>query len=230
MNKPFSCENPSICLYMPKEALDMEVYHNLQLEWGILLQKIINQRQNIHEREEEHGDDKKITLKFRESLGQMSGSKKDASKPCPQEHRGTVNVWLQDEKLGQPLAFDFLSKSRNTSNNSHAQREEDCRISMKHFLNFPTSCGERIRRPQETMGRIASWLATVTFSLCLLSITLSKPLAEPQGPHSLLLAIIGMFNFTFFVSAASVMLLVGARFTHMQITVLLFSFVTPFLA
>ncbi|RDY08429.1 hypothetical protein CR513_07340, partial [Mucuna pruriens] len=94
--------------------------------------------------------------------------------------------------------------------------EEDSRISMKHF---PTK-----RRTTEIMGRGASWWATFTFSLCLFSLKLSKPVLQPQGPNSLWLAIVGMFSFTLFVCAASLMLLVGARFSQMQITVMLISF------
>ncbi|XP_068478480.1 uncharacterized protein [Phaseolus vulgaris] len=104
--------------------------------------------------------------------------------------------------------------------------EEHRRTPMKHF---PNSCGER-RKTAETMGRGSSRLATFGFCLCSLYLKYSKPVLQAQPPHPLWLDIIGMLSFTLFASAASVMLLVEASFTHMQIIVMLAAFFTMLLA
>ncbi|KAJ1439561.1 hypothetical protein SESBI_02507 [Sesbania bispinosa] len=194
---------------------------------GDLPAEFLNKVHNIHGREEL--DHEKGNLECRDSLGEISSSEQDFSKLCPREQCGTVNVLLHGEKSGKPLAFHFLSKSRDASNYLQAQMEEDCRISVKQSSHFPTCSGER-RRTQETMGRVTSWLATFTFSVCLFSVTFSKPLLQPQGSHALWLSLIAVSNFAVFLSAASVMIVVGARFTQMQITTLLISFVASLLA
>jgi len=79
-------------------------------------------------------------------------------------------------------------------------------------------------------GRTASWWAAFGFSLCSLSLKYSKPVLQAQPPHSLWLSIIAMLSFTLFACAATVMLLVGARFTHMQIIVMLIAFFNMVLA
>lgn len=104
--------------------------------------------------------------------------------------------------------------------------EEHGRTPMKHF---PNSCGER-RRTLESMGRGASRLATFGFCVCSLYLKYSKPVLQAQPPHPLWLDIIGILSFTLFASAASVMLLVEARFTHKQIIVMLTAFFTMLLA
>ncbi|KAK7382827.1 hypothetical protein VNO80_01925 [Phaseolus coccineus] len=104
--------------------------------------------------------------------------------------------------------------------------EEHRSTPMKHF---PHSCDER-RRTAETMGRGASRLATFGFCLCSLYLRYSKPVLQAQPPPPLWLHIIGLLSFTLFASAASVMLLVEARFTHMQIIVMLTAFFTMLLA
>ena len=104
--------------------------------------------------------------------------------------------------------------------------EEHSRIAMKHFSN---SSIEK-RRTAEIMGRRASSLATFGISLCSLYLKCSKPVLQAQPPHPLWFDIIGMLSFTLFACAASVMLLVEARFTHIQITVMLIAFFALVLA
>ncbi|XP_047156207.1 uncharacterized protein LOC124827240 isoform X2 [Vigna umbellata] len=99
------------------------------------------------------------------------------------------------------------------------------RIRAKHF---PRTCGEK-RRTAE-MERTASWWATFALSLCSLSLKYSKPLLQAQPRHPLWLSIIAMLSFTLFACSATVMLLVGARFTHTQIIVMLIAFFALVLA
>lgn len=89
-------------------------------------------------------------------------------------------------------------------------------------------CGEK-RRTAE-MERAASWCATFGLSLCSLSLKYSKPLLQAQPSHPLWLSIIAILSFTLFACAATVMLLVGARFTHTQIIVMLIAFFALLLA
>ncbi|WVZ17641.1 hypothetical protein V8G54_010623 [Vigna mungo] len=89
-------------------------------------------------------------------------------------------------------------------------------------------CGEK-RRTAE-MERAASWWATFGLSLCSLSLKYSKPLLQAQPSHPIWLSIIAILSFTLFACAATVMLLVGARFTHTQIIVMLIAFFTLLLA
>ncbi|TKY68904.1 hypothetical protein E2542_SST05167 [Spatholobus suberectus] len=96
-----------------------------QLELGNPVVIILNQRQNIYEREE-HEDDEKSKLI---SLGQTNSlsTKQDVPKL---ESCGTFH----DEKSGQPLAFDFLSKSRHSTNNPHAQVLLNTLPTIKQFV------------------------------------------------------------------------------------------------
>ncbi|KAL5134437.1 hypothetical protein HKD37_03G007599 [Glycine soja] len=151
----------------------MSVPNSSCFELTNLFAKILNQRQNIHEKEEQ-GDDEKGKLV---SLGQMN------SLSVKEDSRTSKNISSEGE-----------------------------------------------RRTPEIMGRCASWWATFTFFVCLCSLKFSKPLLQPQGPNSLWLAILGMFSFTVFVSAASVMVVVEAQFTRMQITVMLSAFLALLLA
>ncbi|RDX60331.1 hypothetical protein CR513_61530, partial [Mucuna pruriens] len=124
-----------------------------------------------------------------------------------------------------------VAKILNQRQNIH-EREEHAYDEKGKLCSFGpmNSLSVEEKRRAEIMGRGASWWATFTFSLCLLSLKLSKPVLQPQGPNSLWLAIVGMFSFTLFVCAASLMLLVGARFSQMQITVMLISFFALLLA
>ncbi|XP_027905500.1 uncharacterized protein LOC114165051 [Vigna unguiculata] len=86
------------------------------------------------------------------------------------------------------------------------------------------------RRTSKMMGRTASWWATFGISLCSSSLKYSKPVLQAQQPHPLWLSIIAMLSFILFASAVTVMVLVGARFTHMQMIVMLIAFFTLVLA
>ncbi|ESW06396.1 hypothetical protein PHAVU_010G044900 [Phaseolus vulgaris] len=132
-----------------------------------------------------------------------------------------------DEKVKVPESIRQMNNlSPIGSESKICVEEEHGRTPMKHF---PNSCGER-RRTLESMGRGASRLATFGFCVCSLYLKYSKPVLQAQPPHPLWLDIIGILSFTLFASAASVMLLVEARFTHKQIIVMLTAFFTMLLA
>ncbi|KAG5054819.1 hypothetical protein JHK85_007329 [Glycine max] len=196
----------------------MSVPNSSCFELTNLFAKILNQRQNIHEKEEQ-GDDEKGKLV---SLGQMNSLSSKQDVPMLDLVRAMCSV--HDEKSGQPLAFEYtLNTIMHFVLVVCSEVKEDSRTSKNI-----SSEGER--RTPEIMGRCASWWATFTFFVCLCSLKFSKPLLQPQGPNSLWLAILGMFSFTVFVSAASVMVVVEAQFTRMQITVMLSAFLALLLA
>ncbi|QCE04823.1 hypothetical protein DEO72_LG8g2864 [Vigna unguiculata] len=101
--------------------------------------------------------------------------------------------------------------------------------SRKRINHFPSSYGQK-RRTADMTGTAASRLAAFGFALCSLSLKYSKPVLQAQPPHSLWLSIIALLSFTLFACATTVMLLVGARFTHMQIIVMLIAFFNLVLA
>ncbi|KAK7386160.1 hypothetical protein VNO78_26184 [Psophocarpus tetragonolobus] len=163
-------------------------------------------------------------------------------KPLGQMNSTLSDIHEKDNLLRTIIKLDIHEKDKHADDENgkfKPLRQTNSILSSKQdfpMLDKDPSCGtfhdDKSGQHMEEDGSIsakrfpksASRVATFTFSLLMLSLKFSKPLLLPQGPHSLWLAIAGMFSFILLVSAASVMLFVGARFTQIQITVMLSAF------